>query len=270
MALAQMPGLASVSAVLCCLLGGAGLGAQPWGHCRCEGQASGGGAAPAQVGRGLPAAPLLRQPPARLSHLRSGLSCRSPVYPGSSFKGDSGLMQQTPSFRRARKHSTSDTRVLGPVCQACAAQGVGWGQGAALDRPRGTSACSPGAEADPLGLPAPETGEPAPQVRCLGLPAPETGEPAPQADLLGLPALETGKPSGCAVWVCRPLRRTLPRTRCRGWRRVPSSAGRVLCWLAVPPQQALLSQTSGFPFSKTSTRSKRELLKQFKEHSLWL
>lgn len=74
MALAQMPGLASVSAVLCRLLGGAGLGAQPWGHCRREGQASGGGAAPAQVERGLPAAPLLRQPPARLSHLRSGLS----------------------------------------------------------------------------------------------------------------------------------------------------------------------------------------------------
>lgn len=47
------------------LLSGAGLGAQPWGHCRREGQASGGGAALAQVERGLPAAPLLRQPPAR-------------------------------------------------------------------------------------------------------------------------------------------------------------------------------------------------------------
>ena len=108
-------------------------------------------------------------------------------------------MQQTLSFRWARKHSTSDTRVLGPVCQACAAQGVGWGRGTALDRPRGASAgwaagpaCSPGAESDRLGLPDPETGEPAPQADLLGLPALETGEPAPQADLLGFPALETG------------------------------------------------------------------------------
>lgn len=91
-------------------------------------------------------------------------------------------MQQTPSFRWARKHSTSDTRVLGPICQACAAQGVGWGRGAALDRPRGacdSPACSPGAEADRLGLPALETGEPAPQADLLGFPALETGAGVP-------------------------------------------------------------------------------------------
>lgn len=52
-----------------CLLGEAGLGAQPWGRSLLEGRASGGGAALAQVEVGLPRAPPSdgRLPPASVS-----------------------------------------------------------------------------------------------------------------------------------------------------------------------------------------------------------
>lgn len=172
-------------------------------------------------------------------------------------------MQQTLSICWARKHSTSDTRVLGPVCQACAAQGVGWGWGAALDTPRGASACSPGVGADRLAsLPQRQESQPLRPTSWASLPRRWESQPLRLTSWASLPWRQ--------VRACRPLRSILPPTRHRGWRRVPSSVGRVLCWLTVPPQQAFLSQTSGFPFSKTSTRSKRELLKQFRECSLWL